>query len=193
MAGSTFKGNTAHPENQVTSSTLVQRRVFVGRGGGLAVYMGEDDPVIITVMGCTFINNSAIARGGGVYIFLDGKLSGHTFLMADSLLEGKIASCFIFVFMTLRDIYITYRNIVCTRHQPGITLTPCTASSSNSIIYVSRQRSLYWPALSIYTSLYTYFGSDLYTGLLRQLCTSFSSTALFGCIVQSIVHCTAPI
>ena len=92
VAGSTFKGNTAHPENQVTSSTLVQMRVFVGRGGGLALYMGEDDPVIVTVIGCTFINNSAIARGGGVYIFLDGKLSGHTFLMADSLLEGNIAS-----------------------------------------------------------------------------------------------------
>ena len=28
----------------------------------------------------------------GVYIVLDGKLSGHTFLMADSLLEGNIVS-----------------------------------------------------------------------------------------------------
>ena len=117
VAGSTFKGNTAHPENQVTSSTLVQRRVFVGRGGGLAVYMGEDDPVIITVMGCTFINNSAIARGGGVYIFLDGKLSGHTFLMADSLLEGNIASETLYhiVFITRTQYVTMVRGVIVDR------------------------------------------------------------------------------
>ena len=89
VGGSTFKGNTAYPENQVTSSALVQRRVFVGRGGGLAVYVEEDDPVIIKVIDCTFINNSAATRGGGVFLFLDGKLSSHAFLLADSLLEGN--------------------------------------------------------------------------------------------------------
>ena len=89
VAGSTFKGNTAYPGNQVTSSTLVQRRVFVGRGGGLAVYVEEDDPVVIKVIGCTFINNSASTRGGGVFLFLDGNLSGHMFELANSLLEGN--------------------------------------------------------------------------------------------------------
>eukprot|EP00731_Ephydatia_muelleri_P010199 Em0005g785a len=37
VAGSSFARNIAYPPNQVTSSTLIQRRVFVGRGGGLAV------------------------------------------------------------------------------------------------------------------------------------------------------------
>ena len=92
VAGSTFKGNTAYPRNQVTSSALVQRRVFVGRGGGLAVYVEEDDPVIIKVINCTFTNNLAAARGGGIFLFLDGKGSGHTFLLVNSLLEGNIAT-----------------------------------------------------------------------------------------------------
>ena len=92
VAGSTFKGNMAYPRNQVTSSTLAQRRVFVGRGGGLAVYVEEDDPVVIKVIGCTFTKNSATAKGGGIYIFLESKLSGHTFLMADSLLEDNSVS-----------------------------------------------------------------------------------------------------
>ena len=90
VVGSTFKGNTAHPGNQVTSSTLVlQRRVFVGRGGGMAVYVAEDDPVTIKVIDCTFVNNSAATRGGGVYTFFDPTLSNHEFLLADSLLEGN--------------------------------------------------------------------------------------------------------
>ena len=89
VAGSTFARNIAQPDNQVTSSTLIQRRVFVGRGGGLAVYVEEDAPVIITINGCTFSNNSATTRGGGVFLFLDGTRSGHMFLLANSVLEGN--------------------------------------------------------------------------------------------------------
>eukprot|EP00731_Ephydatia_muelleri_P010203 Em0005g789a len=89
VAGSSFARNIAQPDNQVTSSTLIQRRVFVGRGGGLAVYVEEDAPVIITINGCTFRNNSATTRGGGVFLFLDGTRSGHMFLLANSVLEGN--------------------------------------------------------------------------------------------------------
>ena len=89
VAGSSFARNIAYPPNQVTSSTLIQRRVFVGRGGGLAVYVGEDAPVIITINGCTFSNNSATTRGGGVFSFLDGTRSGHMLLLANSVLEGN--------------------------------------------------------------------------------------------------------
>ncbi|KAL5494004.1 hypothetical protein EMCRGX_G015272 [Ephydatia muelleri] len=89
VAGSSFARNIAQPDNQVTSSTLIQRRVFVGRGGGLAVYVEEDAPVIITINGCTFSNNSATTRGGGVFLFLDGTRSGHMFLLANSVLEGN--------------------------------------------------------------------------------------------------------
>ena len=92
VAGSTFKGNTAYPEKQVTSSALIQRKVFVGRGAGLAVYVNEDDPVIIKVINCTFINNKAATRGGGVYFYIDGIGSGHTFLLVNSLLEGNSAT-----------------------------------------------------------------------------------------------------
>lgn len=92
VAGTMFKGNMAYPRNQVTSSTLAQRRVFVGRGGGLAVYVEEEYTVVIKVIGCTFAKNSATAKGGGVYIFFESKLTGHTFLMADSLLEDNIVS-----------------------------------------------------------------------------------------------------
>ena len=89
VAGSSFARNVAYPVNQVTSSTLIQNRIFVGRGGGLAVYVEQDDPVIITIIGCTFTNNSASTRGGGVFLLLDGHLSGHMFILADSLLEGN--------------------------------------------------------------------------------------------------------
>ncbi|KAL5493999.1 hypothetical protein EMCRGX_G015265 [Ephydatia muelleri] len=89
VAGSSFARNIAQPDNQVTSSTLIQRRVFVGRGGGLAVYVEEDAPVIITINGCTFSNNSATSRGGGVFLLLDGTRSGHMFLLANSVLEGN--------------------------------------------------------------------------------------------------------
>ena len=89
VAGSSFARNIAYPVDQVTSSTLIKNRIFVGRGGGLAVYVEQDDPVIITIIGCTFTNNSASTRGGGVFLFLDGHLSGHTFLLANSLLEGN--------------------------------------------------------------------------------------------------------
>ena len=89
VAGSSFARNVAYPVNQVTSTTLIKNRIFVGRGGGLAVYVEQDDPVIITIIGCTFTNNSASTRGGGVFLLLDGHLSGHTFLLADSLLEGN--------------------------------------------------------------------------------------------------------
>ena len=63
-----------------TSSSVLQKRIFVGRGGGAAILVNAPDPVYALVEDCVFDNNTANSLGGGLYLFADGP-SNNTFLM----------------------------------------------------------------------------------------------------------------
>lgn len=56
------------------STFLVENRVFAGTGGGLAVYLSDEGPVIGTIRGCLFRDNYAAYYGGGLLV-VESKLS----------------------------------------------------------------------------------------------------------------------
>ena len=65
----TFIGNTARPppSDIILSSQLVEGNFFNGRGGGLAVLIGEFSNTDAFVEDCYFAQNYAESFGGGLY------------------------------------------------------------------------------------------------------------------------------
>ena len=58
---------------------------FIGRGGGMAVYINAvNSSVIVNVRNCTFENNYAEFSGGGLYLYTGGRSSNHTVLVEDT-------------------------------------------------------------------------------------------------------------
>lgn len=50
------------------STFLVENRVFAGTGGGLAIYLSDENAVTGNIRGCLFRNNHAAYYGGGLLI-----------------------------------------------------------------------------------------------------------------------------
>ena len=70
----TFRNNTSSPQVSLeeSSTRIFQRFIFTGRGGGCALTINTTFPLNITVEDCLFEDNSAQARGGGLYLAFTG-------------------------------------------------------------------------------------------------------------------------
>lgn len=61
---------------QQSTSTLLTRLLFTGRGGGAAIIINSPVSVLVHVLNCTFEMNYALSYGGGIYLAW-GSVSGH--------------------------------------------------------------------------------------------------------------------
>ena len=59
-----------------STSTLLTRLLFTGRGGGAAVIINSPISVLVHILNCTFEENYALSYGGGIYLAW-GSVSGH--------------------------------------------------------------------------------------------------------------------
>ena len=72
----TFRNNTSDPLASIQQSTtqLLQRFAFTGRGGGCAILVNPSSPLSGTLEDCVFEENFARTLGGGLYVAFDGQL-----------------------------------------------------------------------------------------------------------------------
>ena len=79
VSNCTFRNNTSDPRalNAQSSTDLLQRLAFTGRGGGCAFTVSSPSSLNATVENCTLEDNLAFSTGGGLYIFFDGN-QNHT-------------------------------------------------------------------------------------------------------------------
>lgn len=68
---------------QQSTSTLLTRLLFTGRGGGAAVIINSPISVLVHVTNCTFEENHALSYGGGIYLAW-GSVSGHVVVINSS-------------------------------------------------------------------------------------------------------------
>lgn len=85
LVNNTFTNNSARPhfDLQQSTSKLLTKFVFTGRGGGCAVNINSHKSVNVSVKNCFFKKNYASAYGGGLYMAF-GKVSGHTIMVRDT-------------------------------------------------------------------------------------------------------------
>lgn len=86
LQNSTFVQNRAEPVGMdiVSSSDLIARGIFAGRGGGVGMYVQQDSTVNTTIQNCRFERNYATTFGGGMYMILDGGVMNHSLLITSS-------------------------------------------------------------------------------------------------------------
>ena len=72
VRNSTFIGNIARPppEDVIVPSQLYQGTFLTGRGGGMAVFIGEQSNTDALIEDCYFGQNDAESYGGGLYFIL---------------------------------------------------------------------------------------------------------------------------
>ena len=78
----TFRNNTCDPlaSVQQSSTQLLQRLAFTGRGGGCSIPVNPSLPLNATLEDCLFEENFARTIGGGLYVAFDGLLD-HTVVL----------------------------------------------------------------------------------------------------------------
>ncbi len=83
----TFLRNTARPPPQdaVSTSQLFLQSIFLGRGGGLGVFVRESIRVVTNIRDCVFEGNFATTFGGGMYVIMDGSVANHSVYVSKSL------------------------------------------------------------------------------------------------------------
>ena len=68
----------------LTSSNIVARGIFTGRGGGLSLLINESfHNITALVADCQFINNFASSFGGGIYVVFNGINTQHMVTVDD--------------------------------------------------------------------------------------------------------------
>ena len=69
-----FVNNSADPPPSLfqTTTDLIEKQIYSGRGGGLAMPVKADCPLHITVNNSVFMNNFAQNYRGGIYCFIGG-------------------------------------------------------------------------------------------------------------------------
>ena len=75
-----FTNNRADVSTQsfLTSSNIVARGIFTGRGGGLGLLINESfHNITALIADCQFVNNFASSFGGGVYVVFNGTGTQH--------------------------------------------------------------------------------------------------------------------
>ena len=75
-----FIRNRAEPPSQNVKSTsqLFVRKIFVGRGGGVGIFIRNNNTVSVIVRDSDFEGNFATSFGGGMYAFMEGNVSNHS-------------------------------------------------------------------------------------------------------------------
>ena len=73
-----FSNSASGPSSNIqqSTSTLLTRLLFTGRGGGTAVIINSPISVLVHAINCTFEENYALSYGGGIYLAW-GSVSGH--------------------------------------------------------------------------------------------------------------------
>ena len=73
-----YNNSASGPSSSVqqSTSTLLTRLLFTGRGGGAAIIINSPLSVLVHVFNCTFEENYALSYGGGIYLAW-GSVSGH--------------------------------------------------------------------------------------------------------------------
>jgi hypothetical protein len=76
------------------SESAVAEQVFLGRGGGMAVYINESDQAIQVEIGdCVFENNTARLFGGGLFILINSyETVQHIIRIWNSRFSGNIGA-----------------------------------------------------------------------------------------------------
>ena len=91
VTNSTFINNSAVAEGNIKTDRVYAQFIFRARGGGLAVFVQQDDfNVTAEVRGCIFYKNMAAAYAGGVYILFRGNAS-HRSLIEETIFESNMA------------------------------------------------------------------------------------------------------
>ena len=82
----TFVQNRAEPLGMdiVSSSELILRGIFAGRGGGVGIFIQQDSAVNTTIQNCLFEQNYATTFGGGVYFLFDKGVLNHSLVITSS-------------------------------------------------------------------------------------------------------------
>ena len=90
VTNSVFYNNTAGTEVEVfTTTELLQRLLFPGRGGGLTIIVNSLVSSNVLVDNCLMQENTAVNYGGGMYTLLDG-LSNHVITVNRSRFVGGV-------------------------------------------------------------------------------------------------------
>ena len=86
-----FLGNRADPLRAPSSTDLVRFQIYTGRGGGIGIFISEDQNVQGIIQNCTFHHNFARSFGGGTYVILSGETTHHRIRISDCIYLGNEA------------------------------------------------------------------------------------------------------
>ena len=86
VADCNFSNNAADPPPELYLSTtnLIERRIFSGRGGGMAMPIKVECPLNVVINNSLFMNNFAGNYGGGLYCFMDGTVGNQTYMFGNN-------------------------------------------------------------------------------------------------------------
>ena len=81
-----FMNNSANPPPFLFLSTtdLIEKQIFSGRGGGMAMPIRATCPLKVTVNNSVFMNNFAQNYGGSMYCFMGGTNSNQTYMFGNN-------------------------------------------------------------------------------------------------------------
>ena len=81
-----FINNSADPPSFLflTTTDLIEKQIFSGRGGGMAMPIKADCPLNITVNNSLFMNNFAQNYGGSMYYFMGGTNNNQTYMFGNN-------------------------------------------------------------------------------------------------------------
>ena len=83
-----FSANSAYLTEANTRQQIDQalnNHTYFGRGGGLGIFLDEYFiNIMVDISQCTFDDNFAESFGGGLYIYIDGNMTLHTFTVSES-------------------------------------------------------------------------------------------------------------
>ena len=88
-----FINNSADPPFHLSLSTtnLIERQIFSGRGGGMALPVNTTCPLDAIISNNVFINNYAGNYGGGLYCFISGTVGNQTWMIGNNSFIGNHA------------------------------------------------------------------------------------------------------
>ena len=86
-----FNNNASSIAPTTRSHSILEGGHINNRGGGVSFYVVHPSVVEFKVLHCNFINNSASAFGGGLYVFSPELLTEEDFTIAYNHLEGNEA------------------------------------------------------------------------------------------------------
>lgn len=88
-----FINNSADPPPDLFLSTtnLIERQIFSGRGGGMAMPVNVTCPVNVVLNNSLFVGNFARNYGGGLYCFISGTVGNQTYMFGNNTFSDNKA------------------------------------------------------------------------------------------------------